>query len=59
MVKHTQTIFWQIADNLFECVWPFCKIGAKRVNFFLFSFLKYHDFMFFVISKKIERTSGK
>ena len=32
MVKHTQTIRRQIADELFECVWPFCEIGAKRVN---------------------------
>ena len=32
MVKHTQTIRWQIPDELFECVWPFCEIGAKRVN---------------------------
>ena len=23
MVKHTQ-----IADELFECVWPFCGVGA-------------------------------
>ena len=33
MVKYTQTIRRQIADELFECVWPFCEIGAKRVNF--------------------------
>ena len=33
MVKHTQTIRRQIADKLFECVWPFCEIGAKRVKF--------------------------
>ena len=26
MVKHTQTIHWQIADELFECVRPFCGI---------------------------------
>ena len=32
MAKHSQTIRWQIADELFECVWPFCKIGAERVN---------------------------
>ena len=32
MVKHTQTIRWQIADELFECVWSFCGIGAKRVK---------------------------
>ena len=28
MGKHTQTIRQQIADELFECVWPFCEIGA-------------------------------
>ena len=28
MVKHTQTIRRQIADELFECVWQFCEIGA-------------------------------
>ena len=22
-----------IADELFECVWPFCEIGISRVNF--------------------------
>ena len=32
MVKHTQTIRWQIADKLFECIWPFCGIGAERVK---------------------------
>ena len=24
MVKHTQRICWLIADELFECGWPFC-----------------------------------
>ena len=28
MVKHTQTIRQQIADELFEYVWTFCGIGA-------------------------------
>ena len=29
MTKHTQTIQTkQIADELFECVWPFCEIGV-------------------------------
>ena len=28
MVKHTQAICWQIANELFECVWPFYGIGA-------------------------------
>ena len=32
MVKHTQTIRRQIADELFECVRPFCEIGAERGN---------------------------
>ena len=37
MVKHTQTIRRETPDELFECVWPFCGIGAKMVNkqFFL------------------------
>ena len=39
MVKHTQTIRRQIANELFECVWPFCEIGAERVNMFLTSIL--------------------
>ena len=32
MVKHTQTIRQQIADELFECVWPFCGVCAERVK---------------------------
>ena len=32
MVKQTQTIRWEIPDELFERVWPFCGIGASRVN---------------------------
>ena len=28
MVKHTQIIRRQFEDKLFECVWPFCGIGA-------------------------------
>ena len=32
MIKHTQTIRRQIADELFECVWPFCGIGSSRVK---------------------------
>ena len=34
MVKHTQTIRRQIADELFECVWPLYGIGAGRVKQF-------------------------
>ena len=32
MVEHTQTNHRQITDELFVCVWPFCEIGAKKVN---------------------------
>ena len=32
MVKHTQTIRRQIADEFFECVWPFCEIDALKVK---------------------------
>ena len=32
MVKHTKTIRRHIADELLECVWPFCEIGASRVK---------------------------
>ena len=33
MVKHTQTIRRQFADEFFEFVWPFCEIGAWRANY--------------------------
>ena len=32
MFKHTQKIRRQKADELFECVWPLCGIGAERVK---------------------------
>ena len=32
MVKHTQAIRPQFADELFECVWPFCGVGAQRIK---------------------------
>ena len=32
MVQHTPTIRWQIADELFEYVWPFCQISAYNVK---------------------------
>ena len=32
MVRYYQTIRWQIADELFECVWPFRGIGTFRVE---------------------------
>ena len=28
VAKHTPTIRWQFPDELLECVWPFCGIGA-------------------------------
>ena len=31
MIKHTQTIHRQFAKELLS-VWPFCGIGAQRVN---------------------------
>ena len=30
--SNTQTIRRQIADELFECVWRFCGIGACKVK---------------------------
>ena len=32
MAKHTQTIRHQFPVELFECVWPFCGVGAERVK---------------------------
>ena len=32
MVKHTQTIRRQIADECFEYIWQFYGLGAYRVN---------------------------
>ena len=37
MVKNTQTIRRQFADELFECVWPFCNLafkGLRKINAF-------------------------
>ena len=47
MVKHTQTIRRQIADELFECVWPFCEVGAsvntmKSVTIFKYTRMHWH-----------------
>ena len=39
IVKYTQTIDRQTADELFECVWPFCDIGAYRVKVFVASMI--------------------
>ena len=40
MVKHTQTIGRRIADELFECVWRFCGIGAYRIKFQIHKYQK-------------------
>ena len=32
MLRHTQTIHRQIADELFECVSRFCEIDAYKVK---------------------------
>ena len=32
MVKYTQTIHGQIANELFECVWSFSEIVSERVK---------------------------
>ena len=39
MVKHIQTTRRQIVNELFECVWSFCRIGAssKQNNYKVFS----------------------
>ena len=44
MVKHTQTIRRQFADELFESALPFCRIGAWRVKLCLkdYIFKSYH-----------------
>ena len=33
MAKHAQTVGREIAGEFFEYVWPFCGIGAERVNY--------------------------
>ena len=39
VAKHTPTIRRQFADELLECVWLFCGIGAQRVKVDLWSLL--------------------
>ena len=41
IVKHTQTIRWQIADEFFEYVLPFCCVGVKGLRC-SFEVLLYH-----------------
>ena len=40
MVKHTQKNYRQTADELFECVWPFCGVGVFLINIILDAILK-------------------
>ena len=51
MVKHTQTIRRQFADDLFKCVWPFCEVGAQRVNFFFCTENSYFWLIFYYFSQ--------
>ena len=44
MVKQTQTIRRQFANELFEYVWPFCEVGASKVNLHL-AYLKITKFL--------------
>ena len=53
MVKHTQIIRPQIANEFFECDWPFCGVGALRVNkttiiaiYIRFTTVKFRSFNF-------------
>ena len=34
MIKCTQTIYRQFADDMFKCVWPFCKFGVIPVHYY-------------------------
>ena len=52
MVKHTQTIYQQFADELFECVWPFCGVGPYMVKVGSFS-------QYFIFSKCFVESVGK
>ena len=41
MVKHTRTVRRQFADELFECVWPFCEIDVKKNRKFIHGWIHY------------------
>ena len=45
MVKHIQTIRGKTADELFECVWPFCENGAKRVKSIIRNTLRHEELL--------------
>ena len=68
MVRHTQTICPDIADELFECVWPFLGLALKGLmqnaviiyfSVFLGSVTNYlFLFLFLVIHWKIIKLNG-
>ena len=37
--KHTQNIGRQSAEELFECVWSFCMVGAHYLDSLLYLFV--------------------
>ena len=45
MVKHSQIIRRQTADELFECVWPLCGVGVEGVIAELFNILCWQAFL--------------
>ena len=51
MVKHTQTIRRQFADELFACVWPFSGIGTYRVKIWLHAHDVY-SYVFVMLKQK-------
>ena len=51
MVQHTQTIRQQAANELFECVWPFCGLALKNIPGYGFSLIH-----FFLYKYRIEDT---
>ena len=40
----SNTIKQFAADKLFECVWPFCRVGAERIKTFRRKYILYADF---------------
>ena len=45
MVKHIQITCRQIADELLECVWQFCEIGAYRVKSIIRNTLRHEELL--------------
>ena len=53
--KKWSNTFKQFVDELFECVWPFCEIGAK-INWLIFPFFFLPETFF---PKRILKDPGK